>query len=109
MLASRRWRDWNPPAILPESTERKLTKPTKPRPSPILSVLSGGTLPISKRFKLSDSIPSQDPAQWREPFVRWLDAACVVSPRCFGGFGCLHIAFCEWDAGRGGLPCSRET
>jgi hypothetical protein len=23
--------------------------------------------------------------------------------------GCLHIAFCEWEAGRGGVPCNRET
>ena len=57
----------------------------------------------------SASIPTDDPAEWREPFIRWLDSACVLSPRCFGGVGCLHIAFCEWEAGRGGVPCTRAT
>jgi len=28
----------------------------------------------------------------------------VRSPRCFGGVGCLHIAFCEWEVRQGGLP-----
>jgi hypothetical protein len=22
---------------------------------------------------------------------------------------CLHIAFCEWEEGRGGVPCTPET
>jgi hypothetical protein len=22
---------------------------------------------------------------------------------------CLHIAFCEWEAGRGGVSCNRDT
>ncbi|HWG21430.1 MAG TPA: hypothetical protein VG225_12940 [Terracidiphilus sp.] len=55
------------------------------------------------------SIPPHDPAEWRKPFVQWLDSACVLSSRCFGGVGCLHIAFCEWEAGRGGVPCNRKT
>jgi hypothetical protein len=33
----------------------------------------------------------------------------VLSPRCFGGVNCLHIAFCEWESGHGGVPCNRET
>lgn len=57
----------------------------------------------------SAGIPPHDPAEWREPFVRWLDSACVISPRCFGGLPALHIAFCEWEAGRGGVPCTRDT
>ena len=63
----------------------------------------------TQRIAEPDSIPPADPAEWREPFVRWLDSACVLSPRCFGGVGCLHIAFCEWESGRGGVPCNRET
>jgi hypothetical protein len=57
----------------------------------------------------SASIPPHDPAEWQEPFVRWLDSACVLSPRCFGGVACLHIAFCEWESGRGEVPCTRDT
>jgi hypothetical protein len=48
MLASRRWRDWNPPAIFQECPERELTKPTEPLSSPVLSFLSVPTLPVSK-------------------------------------------------------------
>lgn len=48
MLASRRWRDWNPPAIFQECPERELTKPTEPLPSPNLSVLSVPSLPVSE-------------------------------------------------------------
>jgi hypothetical protein len=33
----------------------------------------------------------------------------VRSPRCFGGMGCLHIAFCEWEVRQGGVPCTRDT
>ncbi len=61
------------------------------------------------RLLESASIPPDDPAEWREPFAKWLDSACVRNPRCFGGVACLHIAFCEWEAGRGGVPCNRET
>ena len=57
----------------------------------------------------STSIPPRYPAEWRKPFAKWLDSACVRNPRCFGGVACLHIAFCEWEAGRGGVPCNRDT
>jgi hypothetical protein len=57
----------------------------------------------------SASIPPDDPAEWRKPFAKWLNSACVCNPRCFGGVGCLHIAFCEWEAGRDGVPCNRDT
>jgi hypothetical protein len=57
----------------------------------------------------SASIPPHDPAEWREPVGRWLDSACVRDPRCFGGVAALHIAFCEWESGRGGVPCTRDT
>ena len=62
-----------------------------------------------QRIAKPNGIPPDDPAEWREPFVRWLDSACVLSPRGFGGVGCLHITFCEWAAGRGGVPCTRAT
>jgi hypothetical protein len=54
-------------------------------------------------------IPAHDPAEWREPFARWMDVACVRSPRCFGGVGCLHIAFCEWATNHGDVTCTRDT
>jgi len=74
-----------------------------------LSVMSVPTLRFSKTFALMDPIPPCDPAEWRKPFARWLDSACVRHPRCFGGVGCLQIAFCEWEAGRDGVPCNRDT
>jgi hypothetical protein len=57
----------------------------------------------------ADGLPPVDPAEWREPFVRWLDSACVRAPRCFGGVGCLHIAFCEWAISHDDVPCNRLT
>jgi hypothetical protein len=42
-------------------------------------------------FVPSDSTLTQDAAEWREPFSRWLDSACMFSPRCFGGLACLLI------------------
>jgi hypothetical protein len=57
----------------------------------------------------SAGIPPDAPADWRKPFAKWLDSTCVRSPRCFGGVSCLHLAFCEWEAGRGGTLCSRDT
>jgi hypothetical protein len=57
----------------------------------------------------SDCIPPDAPAEWRKPFAKWLDSACMRHPRCFGGVACLHIAFCEWEAGRGGVACNRDT
>ena len=57
----------------------------------------------------SASIPPDNPAEWRKPFAKWLNSACVRHPRCFGGVGCLHIAFCEWEVRQGGVPCPRDT
>jgi hypothetical protein len=109
MLASRRWRDWNPSAILQECSEHKLTKLTEPLPRPILSVLSVPTLRVSKTFGDMGPIPPCDPTEWRKPFAEWLESACVLNPRCFGGVSSQHNAFCEWEAGRGGVPCNRDT
>jgi hypothetical protein len=74
-----------------------------------LSVLSVPSLPVLEIDVPSDSAPLHAPAELREPFSRWLDTACVRSPRCFGGVACLRIAFCEWAVLRGGAPCTRDT
>ena len=57
----------------------------------------------------SRNSPPHDPAEWREPFARWLDSVCVRDPRCWGGVGCLHIAFCEWAVAQNDVPCNRFT
>lgn len=109
MLASRRWRDWNPPVAFQECPECELTKPTEHLPSPILSVLSVPSLPVPDTNTPSASILPFDLAKWREPLSRWLDSFCVCSPRCFGGVACLHIAFCEWQVRQSEVRCTRET
>jgi len=85
VLASRRWRDWNPPAILQKSQEHQLTKPTKATSKPILSVLSVPTLPVSEINAPSDSIPPNDPEVARRPampagvrLIRWEPKAAPV-------------------------------
>lgn len=55
------------------------------------------------------AIPADDPEEWRAPFVEWLNSQCALHPRAFGGLVCLHLAFCEWEQARGGVPCTRET
>lgn len=57
----------------------------------------------------SRRIPPDDPAEWREPFARWLEATCVRELRCSGGVSCLHIAFCEWAIAHDDVPCKRLT
>lgn len=49
-----------------------------------------------------------DPEEWRAPFVQWVDSACALHPRCFGGIACLHLAFCEWEIARDEVPCNRQ-
>jgi hypothetical protein len=56
-----------------------------------------------------DGIPPHDPAEWRGTFVQWLNSACAYHPRCFGGIGCLHLAFCDWEIAHDGVPCTRDT
>jgi hypothetical protein len=57
--------------------------------------------------------PASDPEEWlepvRKPLVRWLDSACALHPRAFGGVAALQINFCEWLAVQGEAPCDRET
>ncbi len=109
MLASRRWRDWNPPEELLESPEHEPTKPTKHSSEPFLSFLAVPVLDKSRTFGAPASGPPCDPAEWRRSFARWLDSECVRSPRCFGGVVPLHIAYCEWEVRHDGVPCTRET
>jgi hypothetical protein len=54
----------------------------------------------------SASIPPHDPAEWREPFVHWLDSACIAHWRCSANLKKLHDAFCEWEEERDGVPCT---
>jgi hypothetical protein len=57
---------------------------------------------------LQDRLP-HDPAEWRQPFVQWLDSACIYDSRCFGGVSCLHVAFCEWSHANEDVGCNRST
>lgn len=54
-------------------------------------------------------VPQDDLQAWREPFARWFNSACARHPRVFGGVIALHLAYCEWEIGHDGVPCSRET
>jgi hypothetical protein len=105
MLASRRWRDWNPAENSQKGPECELTKP----PKPFLSVLSVPTLAIFSQESASQSMSTHDPAEWRKPFNRWLKAVCVRHSRAFGGVSCMHLAFCEWAAKNDDVPCTRDT
>ena len=58
---------------------------------------------------VADGLPPADPAEWREPFVRWLDSACVLHPRVFGGVAALHSAYSDWEIRQGGVPCAPQT
>lgn len=60
-------------------------------------------------IRLLEGRPVVDPESWRAPFVQWLDSACSLRPRGFGGVAPLHVAFCEWEIARDGVPCNRET
>ena len=50
-----------------------------------------------------------DAEEWREPFVQWLNSTCAFHPRAFGGVAVLHLAYCEWEIARNGVPCTREV
>lgn len=122
MLASRRWRDWKPPAIFQECPESELTKPTKPNSVSSVSTIEGHSQKITASEQacsyLPESVdpyaplppvPEQDPADWREAFVRWINSDCIAHWRLHGGIGRLHVAFSEWEIGQGEVPCSRAV
>jgi hypothetical protein len=54
-------------------------------------------------------VSAHDPEAWRVPFVEWLDSQCALHERAFGGLVSLHLAFCEWEHARGGVPCTHQT
>jgi hypothetical protein len=58
---------------------------------------------------LMSSAAPVDLEEWREPFVQWLDSACALHPRVFGGVAALHLAFCDWEIARNGVPCTKEA
>lgn len=66
-------------------------------------------MPIAEPSARFQDQPPHDPEAWRAPFVLWLDSCCTLAPRWFGGVASLHIAFCEWESERGGVPCTRDT
>jgi hypothetical protein len=105
MQASRRWRDWTPNETTQVAPECELTKLPKPIS---VSFVSSDPRGFQKNVT-SDGIPPHDPAEWREPFVRWLDSACLYHSRCFGGVGCMHVAFCEWAHANDDVGCNRNT
>jgi len=103
MLASRRWRDWRPSEIRLES--RELEAPEPPKLASVSSVSCN--LGPSQRIAPSEEIPPHDPAEWREPLIRWVGSVCMSDPRCWGGVGSLHLAFCEWAIAQCDVPCTR--
>ena len=96
-------------SVCSKPLEKETSVPESKLPTAAKALPAFSDLRASQRIAEPDSIPPNDPAEWRKPFARWLDSACVRHPRCFGGVGCLHIAFCEWESGRGGVPCNRDT
>ena len=96
-------------SVCSKPLEQETSVPESKLPTAAKALPAFSDLRASQRIAEPDSIPPNDPAEWRKPFARWLDSACVRHPRCFGGVGCLHIAFCEWESGRGGVPCNRDT
>ena len=76
---------------------------------PIVEDLRRHKQEIIRLLENGPVVPFHDPAEWRAPFVEWLDSQCAFHQRAFGGLVCLHLAFCEWEQARGGVPCRRET
>jgi hypothetical protein len=105
MRASRYWRDWTPAQAIASELKRELTKPTKA--SSVSFV--GSDFGHSKKNGVSDVVPVDDPAAWREPILRWINSECVLHPRWFGGLGCLHAAYWEWEIEHGDPPCTLDT
>jgi hypothetical protein len=104
MLTIDRWRKWRP------SDEKFEESPgcEPPKPSePTFEGFEGSTSGQMQNF--SDAPPELGPAEWRAPFAQWLDSVCARHPRTFGGVPALHLAFCEWEIARQGVPCTRET
>jgi hypothetical protein len=52
---------------------------------------------------------AHDPAEWREPFIRWLDIEAVWNERCTSSVKSLYDAFCDWAIKHDDVPCTRRT
>jgi hypothetical protein len=55
------------------------------------------------------TLPVDDPTEWREPFVRWMDSTCALSERGASGLDVLHRLHTEWEIVQNGMPCTREV
>jgi hypothetical protein len=76
---------------------------------PILSELRQHKREIIRLLENRPTVPAHDPAEWRAPFVEWLDSQCALHPRAFGGLVSLHHAFCDWELAQNEVPCTIET
>jgi hypothetical protein len=76
---------------------------------PIVHELRQHKQEIIRLLQCRAVVPADDPDAWRAPFIEWLDSTCARHPRVFGGISKLHLAYCEWEIVRGGVPCDRET
>jgi hypothetical protein len=76
---------------------------------PIVEELRQYKREIIRLLESRPAVPAHDPEAWRAPFTEWLHSACTFHPRAFAGVRALHIAYCEWEIDRRGVPCSRET
>lgn len=76
---------------------------------PVIDELREHKGEIIRLLENRPAVPPHDPAEWREPFALWLDSACARHSRVSGGVTALHLAYCEWEIARDGVPCSRET
>jgi hypothetical protein len=118
-MSMSRWLRWTPLGGPIFGTSLDPAPPKPPKPS--FEGFEGSPLGIFQKIeppaprlpesgsKVPDGIPPHDPAEWRGPFVRWLESSCAYHPRCFGGIGCLHVAFCTWEIAHNGVPCTRDT
>ena len=76
---------------------------------PIVDELRQRKEEIIRLLENRPAFPAADPEEWRAPFDEWLNSDCALHPRAFGGVTALHLAYCEWESTRNGVPCSRET
>jgi hypothetical protein len=96
-------------SICLKPSERPASEPEDELPAPANDLPTGPDPRDSVKREEAEEIPSDDPAEWREPFARWLASACVCDPRGCGGVSCLHLDFCEWAIEQKDVPCKRLT
>jgi hypothetical protein len=114
VLATNRWRNWQPQAEKSGVSAR--ISPPKP-PKPTSEGFEGVTQANTTNFVTASEIAPQAQREvaalcldyWRQSFNRWLNSSCLRRPRWFGGLTCLHLSFCEWQSAMKAEPCDRET